>query len=161
MFAHRRHQRFLFTVAAVLTVCLCSITDARQWRHVENRVTRATDGDQVQDRPRKAVTFAAAVDGMIHACREEAVDLKAMLLDLVLQAVRLTDEQRTLLEEVPGAAQVAAEPTARSQLPERDWGASCRIPVKSDDHTYRSQTAFPGNRHRCQVKRLVLLLGAR
>jgi hypothetical protein len=103
-------ESFLFTLAAGLSISLCSAAETRHWRHYEHQASRGSNGDQVQDRQRKAVTFATAVDEMIRACREEAVDLKTTLLDLDLQAVQLTDEQPTMLEQVSSAAEEAAEP---------------------------------------------------
>jgi hypothetical protein len=107
MFAPERHPRFLFTLAAGLTVCLWSVAEARHWHYYDHQVSH---GSKVQDRQRKAMTFATAVDEMIRACREEAVDLETTPLDLVLQAVQLTDKQRTILQKVPSAAEEAAEP---------------------------------------------------
>jgi hypothetical protein len=54
------------------------------------------------------VAFAAAIDGMLRACREQAADLKRMPLDTVSRALRLSDEQRTALDKVRSTAQAAA-----------------------------------------------------
>ena len=58
----------------------------------------------------RAVAFAAPIDGMLRACREQAADLKRMALDSVLRALQLSDVQRTALDKVRSAAQAAADP---------------------------------------------------
>ena len=104
-----RRESFLFTLAFWLTISLCSVSEARHWRYYHAQVSRGSEAARVQDQ-RKAVTFATAVDGIVRACREEAVDLRTMPLGLVLQAVQLTGEQRSLLEQVADTAEGAAKP---------------------------------------------------
>jgi hypothetical protein len=100
----------LFTSVAVLAVCLCSMVEARQWRYHDHQGSRAGVGDQVRERRGEAVRFAAAIDGMIGACWQEAVDLKTISLDFVPRVVQLTDEQRAALANVRSAVQAAVEP---------------------------------------------------
>jgi hypothetical protein len=107
MFARERHRRFLFTLVAWLAVCLCSVAHAQDSRRYDRQVSRGTGEDQAQGSQEK---FAAAVDMMIRACRESAVILKATPLDVILQAVQPTDEQRAALEKVRSVAQAAAVP---------------------------------------------------
>jgi hypothetical protein len=65
---------------------------------------------QTQGRQGQAVAFAAPIDGMLRACREQAADLKRMPLDVVLRALHLSDAQRAALDRVRSAAQAAADP---------------------------------------------------
>src|SRR5947207_15258825 len=95
-FARERHWCFLFTLAAMLAVCLYSVAEAQDHR----QVSRGAGTDQGEGRQEKAATFAVAVDVMIRACRESAVILKTTPHDLILQAVQPTNEQRTALEKV-------------------------------------------------------------
>ena len=110
MLARKRYQRFLFALAAGLAVCLCSVAEAQDWRRYDRQVSRGTGEDQGQGHQEKTATFAVAVDVMIRACRESAVNLKATPHDVVLQAVQPTEEQRTALEKLRSVAQAAAEP---------------------------------------------------
>jgi len=95
MFAHERPRRFLVVLAAAQAICFCSLA-------------QDAAGEE-QDRQGKTTTFAAAIDAMVHECREQAADLKAMPLDFVGQAVQLRDEQGSQLEQVRSAGRAAAE----------------------------------------------------
>jgi hypothetical protein len=97
-------------MAAGLAVCLCSVAQAQDWHRYDRQVSRGTAEDQGQGRQEMTATFAVAVDVMIRACRESAVNLKATPLDVILQAVQPTDEQRAALEKLRSVAQAAAEP---------------------------------------------------
>ena len=83
MLAHERPRRFLALSAAALAICFCSMAHARQGNDAVG---------EEQDRQGKTTTFAAALDAMVQACREQAADLKVMPLDLVAQAVQLHDD---------------------------------------------------------------------
>jgi len=95
MFAHERPRRFLVVLAAAQAIYFCSLA-------------QDAAGEE-QDRQGKTTTFAAAIDAMVHECREQAADLKAMPLDFVGQAVQLRDEQGSQLEQVRSAGRGAAE----------------------------------------------------
>ena len=95
MFAHERPRRFLVVLAAAQAICFCSLA-------------QDAAGEE-QDRLGKTTTFAAALDAIVHECREQAADLKAMPLDFVGQAVQLRDEQGSQLEQVRSAGRTAAQ----------------------------------------------------
>ena len=123
MFAHELPRRFVVILAAALAICFCSMAQARPGND---------EAGEQQDRQGKTTTFAAAIDAMVHACREQAAELNAMPLDLVGQAVQLDAEQGSHLEQVRSAGRATAE-ALDANCP-KDVGAQLSKKIAVLDH---------------------------
>jgi hypothetical protein len=108
--------RPVFALVPLLAVCLCSAGEARISRHHGHESSRhghessrSSEPDQVKGRQARPIAFAAALDRMVAACRQEANELTTILAAVELRAIQLNREQRDAFEQVKIAGESAAE----------------------------------------------------
>ncbi|HEY7299357.1 MAG TPA: Spy/CpxP family protein refolding chaperone [Xanthobacteraceae bacterium] len=133
MYWRERLRRSLPVLAAALGICLSPMAQARPQHGASGEPQgRQAKGEQ-QERRGKAAGFASALGAMVQACRQEAVDLKAMRLDVVERVVHLDAEQRSHLERVRSAGQAAAD-ALNANCP-NDVGTRLSEKISTLDHT--------------------------
>lgn len=103
----RRHL-LSFPILALMVTGAPVVAHGRHLRHHGEDLSAQMDkgSDQARGRP---TAFAASIDGMIRACAEQATELQALPLEVVAQAVQLSDDQRAALEQVRTSAGTAAK----------------------------------------------------
>lgn len=112
--------RFLLLLALVVTGAP-SLAQARHLRHYGDDATWRTNDAQDHAHGQPTV-FTTSMDRMIRACSEQATVLRKLLLDLTIQSMQLSDDQRDALERVRtsvhGAAQTLDADCPKSIPPE-------------------------------------------
>ena len=108
-----RHLLFLVLALAVAG----APAQARQLRHQGDEANARVDEERSQEHGRPTA-FAAFINEMPHACDEQAAVLRKPLPENIVQAVRLSDDQRAALEQVRASADSAAK-TLDDNCPKR------------------------------------------
>jgi uncharacterized membrane protein len=88
-----------------------SFAQTYHFRHYGAQARQArAEADEKEDRaqPSKAAGFGAAVDRTIHACGQQALELRQLPLDAISRSAQLRGGQRAALERVQSSAMAAA-----------------------------------------------------
>jgi hypothetical protein len=98
-------------VLALLAMGGPSFAQTYHQRHYgdQARQARAEADEKDREQPGKPVGFVAAIDRTIHACGQQALELRQLPLDAISRSAQLRDVQRAALERVQRSAMAAAK----------------------------------------------------